>query len=327
MDAFAYPQPGLPSWEINRSAGLPEYTYRIRTTAPESLVVANGGRLVERTARDGRAVWVYDSLRPDWRMDVAIAPYAVLRDKERPLRIYHFPEDAAGAARVLDRMKAAMDLYTGWFGPLPAGDFAVIEVPEGYGSQADYTVVLQTRDAFLDPGKIDTLYHEISHLWGVPARDPLPPRFEAEGLAMFLQALTREKLDGTAGAVAARIDRCRELFRKAVGRDAKLAATAMIDYGKTGMTDASYTKGMVFFALLREVMGEKAFLDGVRSFSSAYRESGATAAQFLEHFRSASPADLGPLFRDWVTGAASSELLTGPATFVEIAARYRPAGR
>ncbi|MDD8026245.1 MAG: M1 family aminopeptidase [Acidobacteriota bacterium] len=327
METFAYPQPGVPCWEINRAAGLPEFSYRVRTAVPESLTVANGGRLAERTVRDGQAVYVYEGLRPDWRIDVAVAPYRILRDERRPLRVYHFADDAAGAARVMAGMKAAMDLFAGWFGPLPGGDFSVIEVPEGYGSQADYTVVLQTRDAFLDPDKIDTLYHEISHLWNVPARDPLPPRFESEGLAMFLQALARERLDGRADAVAARVARSRESFRKAAARDAKLAGIPMIDYGKAQRTDASYTKGMVFFALLHEILGEEAFLAGVRSFVGTYREKGATAAQFLKHFSDASPADLASLYRDWVTGAASSEFLSGTASFAEILGRYRPSGR
>lgn len=323
MDPFAYPQPGVPSWAINRAGGLPEYDYRIRATVPETHVAANGGRLVERTAADGKATYVYESLRPVWRMDVAVAPYEILRDDDRPLRVYHFRDDAEGAGRVMAAMKAAMDLFTGWFGPLPGdGDFAVIEVPEGYGSQADYTVVLQTRDAFLDPERLDQLYHEISHLWSVRARDPLPSRFESEGLAMFLQYLARERLEGRTDAVAAGLARVRESFRKSIARDARLAGIPMIDYGKAQTTDLSYTKGMIFFALLHRLMGEESFLGTLRSFVAAYRETGATAVQFMTHFAAAGPAALRAVFEDWITGTSSSDLLLGPETLEEIFSRY-----
>ncbi|MGE5415019.1 MAG: hypothetical protein ACM3NW_12640, partial [Syntrophomonadaceae bacterium] len=77
-DADAYPTLRPPSWEKIRAAPLPEFDYLARITVPETHVVANGGLLVERTARDRRATYVYRNLRPAWRMDFAIARFRTL---------------------------------------------------------------------------------------------------------------------------------------------------------------------------------------------------------------------------------------------------------
>ena len=88
-DADAYPTLRPPSHAKIRAAGLPSFDYSARITVPESHVVANGGRLVERTVENGRASYVYRNMRPAWRMDFAIAPYRTL---DAPgLRVFALP--------------------------------------------------------------------------------------------------------------------------------------------------------------------------------------------------------------------------------------------
>ena len=94
---------------------------------------------------------------------------------------FAFPEDAQGGRDLLGSLTAALALYSQWFGPL--ADFrglTVIEVPNGFGSQADAAAIVQEAGAFKDRAGRDTFYHELSHLWDVPANDPLPCRFESE---------------------------------------------------------------------------------------------------------------------------------------------------
>ena len=72
----------------------------------------------------------------------------------------------------------------------------MIEVPDGWGSQADVTCILQTAAAFRDPARLVEVYHEVSHLWNVPATDLPSPRWD-EGLATFLQFRMADERDGT----------------------------------------------------------------------------------------------------------------------------------
>ena len=144
----------------NRRAGLPEYDYTARITVPASHTVANGGALVERREAGVTVTYVYRSLKPSWRMDFAVARFTTLRDGD--LAVHHLPDDSAGARRILGAMSRTLKLYTRWFGPLRgSAAFAVIEIPDGWGSQADVTSILQSAAAFRDPRREYELYHEI----------------------------------------------------------------------------------------------------------------------------------------------------------------------
>ena len=188
MDGLAYPVVGVPSDAANRAAGLQAYDYRINITVPDSYQAANGGCFLGKVSRDGHTTFSFRNIKPAWRMDVAIAHYRVLEEASNQLTVFHFPQDAAGGASVLKAMKDSMALYASWFGVLSgAQGLTIIEVPEGYGSQADVTAILLTRNAFNDPARLTDLYHEISHLWFVKPLDAAPSRLESEGLAMLLQ--------------------------------------------------------------------------------------------------------------------------------------------
>ncbi|MGE5741024.1 MAG: hypothetical protein ACM32H_03215 [Candidatus Aminicenantes bacterium RBG_16_66_30] len=323
-DSLAYPQIGLPSWKTNRAAGLRNFTYTVSLTVPSPLVVANAGDLVSKEDKDGRTTSVYRSRVPSWRIDIAAADYTVVEGEGGKFRIFSFPDDAEGARKLLDSLTATVALYTRWFGPLPAfPGLTVIEVPAGYGSQADVAAVIQEAGAFKDPAGRYTFYHELSHLWNVTANDPLPPRFESEGLAMFLQHLVQEKLEGKAGAVDAAVSASLDRLAKNFIEHPAWKSTPMIDYGKKDLTDLSYRMGQILFYLLYKQLGEEAFLETAGSFYQDYRATGATAAQFVEHVKKRSRVNLDAIFEDWVFTPRAAEIVAAGTSLQDLVSRYR----
>lgn len=323
-DCLAYPMIGYPSWTETRALGMQAFDYEVSVTVPDSLVVANGGRARGAVTKDGLSTYSYRNILPAWRIDLAVAKYGVIEDRENGFKVFHFPQDLEGAKRVLQALRESTALFSGWFGPAQgAAVFSVIEIPEGFGSQADVTSALQTRDAFRDPDQLVQLYHEVSHRWNVRSLDPQPPRFESEGLAMFLQNLAREKLEKQPGSVAKGAERLRDYFRREYKADIKARTTPMIDYGKENLTDVSYSKGMLFFDILYKMAGEDAFLKAVGGFYQAYKDRGATAGEFLTYLQKTLPFPLDVFFKDWVYGTASSDDLLGPQSLDEIARKYK----
>jgi hypothetical protein len=325
LETLAYPVVGGPNFTANHAMGLQSFDYEISVTVPDSLVVANGGRLAGVTRDNGRATYAYRNILPAWRIDLPIANYETLEDAGQKLKVFFFPDDREGARRLLDALGRTVALYTSWFGPAdPAAGLTVIEVPEGYGSQSDVTAILQTRDAFLDPGKLPELYHEVSHRWNVRALDPLPPRFESEGLAMTLQYLAQEKLDDKPGSLDRGAERLRDYFRRQCARNALARTTPIIDYGTRDLTDLSYSKGMLFFYALYKLAGEEDFLKTVGGFYQEYRDRGATAAEFISYLKARLGLPLDRFLQDWMFGTTSSDDLLGPASLAEIIGKYKP---
>jgi hypothetical protein len=323
-DGFGYPVVGYPAEKVNRRAGLQSYDYTLSVTVPEDLVVANGGRLTGKSTIDGQTTYTYTNTKPAWRMDMPIAPYGIVEDKQDNLKIFHFPEDKDNALTIMQAMQKTLQLFTNWFGP--ADDFqgfTLIEIPEGYGSQTDVTSILQTADAFKNRGNLTALYHEISHIWNVRDNDPLPDRIESEGLAMFLQYLVQEKFGDKQDATAKGYERLHDRFRQQCKRNPRCKEVPIIEYGNEDLTDLSYTKGMLFFYLLYHVMGEKDFLDAAGTFYQKYKKTGASTKEFLDHIQQRSKQNLEKLFDEWIFGTESSRLVLENTPVEDLIQRYR----
>jgi hypothetical protein len=320
MDSYAYPQPGYPSFAANSVLSLPSYDYLARITVPDSLTVANGGRLVDRSVAGGRATFTFANLRPAWRMDFAIAEYAIL--EEGPVRVVHFTEDAAGARRVLEAAEASLRLFSEWFGPLQ-GDagFTFIEIPDGWGSQADVTAVIQTAAAFKDPARIFEVYHEISHLWNVTATDSPSPRWN-EGLAEFLQLLAIEHIDGRK-VRDVEVERTLQSIRRRFVEKPAYREIPMVDYGKEQVTGLSYRVGMIMFDVLHRLVGHERFAQIVGEYYRRHSDTGGTTKDLVQLAGRVSERDLSGFFDDWLYTTRWYDLVESGATVDDLVDRYR----
>lgn len=320
-DAEAFPRVGYANRAVNRSAGMPSYTYRARINVPDSLVVANGGALVSREFDEGRAIYTYRSLAPSWRMDFAIGPYLELR--EGPVRIFYLPPDSVGAAYMATATRRGLALFEDWFGPLhgePA--LTLIEIEDGFGSQTDVVTILQAAAAFRDTMRVRELYHELSHLWNPPDLDRPSPRWN-EGLASLLEDLAVEALhdrEVVYGYMARLI-----AWLKDVAPGNGWSTTAMIDYGRAGKTDASYSVGQLMFYVLYRTVGPEEFRRIVGGFYQANAVSGGSTDDFVAYATDVAGPQLEPLFRDWVYTTAWWDLVREAHNVDQLVAHYATA--
>lgn len=321
-DAWAFPEVGYPSVAVNRRAPLPSFDYLAHITVPESLVVVNGGRLVARTVAGGSATFDYQSVKPSWRMDFAIGDYAVIQDG--PIRVAYLRRDSVGAGRVAVNTRRSLNLFTVWFGPLPGEpSLTILELEDGYGSQADVATILQAAAAFRDSSRDHELYHEVAHLWNPPAKDLPSPRWN-EGLSSFLENLAEEQLTGRPVADA-RADRLLDWLRDIAPRREQLTRVPLIDYGKEQMTDFSYSEGALLFHLLYGVVGAERFRAIIGGFSRQYATTGASTSDLVSYAGRTARMNLKPLFDDWVFTTGWWAAIKDGATYPELVRRYRAA--
>ncbi|MBX2990118.1 MAG: hypothetical protein KF749_03010 [Bacteroidetes bacterium] len=294
-DCKAYPELGYPSAATNRRFPRQSFDYRIRVTIPDSLVAVNGGAFVSREDRNGQSTFMFTNLKKAWRMDVAIAKYRELSDGK--MKVCYLEKDSVGATMVLRYMKRTIALFSSWWGPLrDFQSFSIIEIPNGYGSQADVSSILQTAAAFNDSTELRQMYHELSHLWNVKLNE-ISPRWE-EGLASFVEYLTIEKLEHRAYldyVTAWYLDH----FKKKLSTDKELRMTPMCDFGAKAMTDHAYSLGMIAFRVLYEIVGESKFHRIVRELYQRYSGSASTTKAFANLASEVSNVDLSGFFNDW----------------------------
>jgi len=318
-----YPVVGYPSWRATKLAGLPDFDVELRVTVPDSLVVAYGGELQGITRADGKATYHYRNSRPAWRIDIAIAPYEIM--ERDGLKLFHFAEDRVRAETVAGGFLRAMDQYTEWFGPLHGfGGYAIIEVPTGYGSQADVNNILLQASAFQNTDELTQLYHEGSHLWNVELTDRPSPRWD-EGMAMFLQVLLVDVFAGdeSLSAVEGLAGRMRSRLSRQFENEPRLGEIPPVEYGKEDVTDLSYRVGMLMFGVLHQLIGQEGLNQLVGGFYQEHHGGGASTADFVALANSVAPLDLDRFFQDWLYGTGYTRFLDGDLTLAQIADSYR----
>jgi predicted methyltransferase len=323
-DSLAFPLLARPSFRSMIAAFESPFTYRVETEVPVGYVVACGGREIETRSEKKSIIFAFESHKPTWRIDVAVARFKIIGDEGGKIRIYAIPGDEGEGQRILAATQKSFRFYSGLFGN--AGrfpGFTIIEIPEGWGSQAGDFYVLQTAAAFRDKARISELYHEIAHNWNAKAKPEIQRcRYFDEAFASYFQGLAIKEFEGEE-AFAKYMTRLRDRFLQSCEKDEKNGSTPIADYWKEERGENSYTKGAWSLFVLHQAVGETVFPVLMAGFLREFRTREADFADFQSFAEKTSGLNLGPFFKEWIFGAESTRLLREKMAAAEIAARYR----
>lgn len=322
-DTYSYPILAKPSIAFLKKNINNNFTYKLCITVPDSLMVANGGRLLSKQTGNGNSTYNYESKKPNWRIDIAISTYQF--ETTDRLDIFYFPNDSANAKTLLTHGNEIMQLYTQWWGKLKNDNsITLIETEELSGGQADETAILLPQESF----KADDyahLYHELSHLWNVKINEKqgLSPRWE-EGLATFCQYYVNEHFNTKKNGL---LDRAANSTLRSLKRnfssEPEMYEIPMYEYGNKGKTAYSYNQGMVMFTVLYKWLGKEKFNLAIRSFYEKYHNTGATTNEFTNLWeKTLRTKELKEFFNDWIYTTNYISFIKNNNTIDEIANHY-----
>lgn len=321
-DGFGYPVVGYPSDPEMMAITRERYEYAIDVTVQKDLRVVSGGELIQVKETDEETTYSFRSKKPSWRLDIAIADYlAIERNRNK---VFCFRTDTAAAKAMLDALEKTVETYSEWFGDIKDyKGYTIVEVPEGYGSQADVSSFCLTADNFKNPKDNSGLYHELSHLWDIIPFENEPCRLESEGRAQFLQFLLSEKFDNKGDAISNAIQRYLNDIQKNFRKNAGYQAIPVRDYGISNMTEYSYTLGMIFFAMFYDLAGKENFNKAIRSYVSGDYKNGASLDDFVGCCKKYAFFNAEKFFNDWIYSVNAIKLIVDGASYEELKALYR----
>ena len=323
-DSLAYPVLARASFQSFVNAFRQAFTYRVETEVPAGYIIACGGRPVETKTATPNIAFVFESYKPTWRIDIAVAKFKMIEDEGRKIRVFAIPEDEGEGRRILEAAQKSFRFYSGLFGDV--GDFpgyTIIEVPEGWGSQASDYYILQSAAAFRDKGRTSELYHEIAHSWNVRVKLGIQRcRYFDEAFASYFQGLAIREFEGEE-AFQKYMTRLRDRFLQSCERDEKNGSTPIADYWREERGENSYTKGAWSLFVLHQVVGESVFRSLISGFLREFRTREVDFEDFQGFAEKAAGKKLDRLFKEWIFGAESSPLLRDKLDADKIAERYR----
>jgi hypothetical protein len=254
-------------------------------------------------------------------LNIAIAPYKVA--EADGIRVYALPADAARAENIVNAGRQAVMLLERWYGPLAAKPrVTVVEIPEGFGSQASATAgIILDAAAFKDKAELPQFYHELSHFWNAPDLDAPSPRWN-EGLATYLQFRLASEIDGFQGTPDV-LERARSRVCTADARR-DLERIPFARFGREGRTDWAYSVGLLMFSGLGEVIGEAQLDGGLRQYVQAHLLKGGTTAELTATLAGASGSQKAAAFlHDWMDTTEWVAPVCSAPSFGDALARWR----
>jgi aminopeptidase N len=312
----------FPSWDEPDD----RTTSELLATVERPFEVIGNGRLVEVTdLPGGRRTfhWLMEQPHSTYLVSVVIGEFSHLHDSWHGVPIESYVPQALAdrAARAFGHTADVMDFFSQATGhPYPWAKYSQATVygfmwegMENISATTETVDTLRDARAELDMTSDDLVAHELAHQW---FGDLVTCRswdhvWLNEGMATYFEALYHQHHAGAAGAdeLAWKLDGSRlNYLREDRERYRRPLVTARY-VNPIRMFDAhTYDKGALVLHMLRDLVGEGGWWQGVRTYLARHALGTVTSRDLETAFEDASGGELGALFDQFVYGAGYPEL-------------------
>ncbi len=274
--------------------------------------LGNGRALSATPMRDGLVLHRWRTTRPYSPYLYGFAAGAFARESVRTAHGDLVYLDASGDHRSLKSLFARAPAIAAFLAdkagmPLPDLRYAQLLAPGGEAQEAaGFALIGKTEldREQTDPTSAWIIVHEMAHQWwgNLVTCATWQDFWLHEGIATFMVAAWQEHLSGDA-AYQRELDTARRRLNQArtAGYDKPLAWPGK--YPSLSVRRAvQYSKGALFLAHLRTVLGEDAFWNGLRRFTKDHAGGTVTSKDFQNAMETTSRRDLSAVFAEWVYG-------------------------
>ncbi len=280
-------------------------------TAPDHYRVISNGLLKEETGLPGglrRTHWVEAVPIPTKVMVVGASRFAVqyvdtLRNV--PVQSWVYPQDRE--AGFFDYAPAApiLTFFDSLVGPYPYEKLANVQSKTRYGGMENAGNIFYNEKAIHGKKNLDMerlVAHEIGHQWfgnSVTEKD-WPHVWLSEGFATYLADVYVEHAYGPERMAEYLQKERKEVFDFAKENPALPVVVTQPTDLMALLNPNSYQKGAWILHMLRQLVGDDAFWQGLRTYYSRYRNANAATEDFRQVMEEVSGKDLAGFFKQWL---------------------------
>ena len=276
--------------------------FRIRVRAPAGFDAVTSGKRVDRRTREGSIISVWETSYPLDGLTLCAGNY-IIRETlagELPVYTYFYPENDALAESYLAAATEYLQFYAELFGPYPFEKFAVVEnfFPTGYGFPS---FTLLGSQVIRLPFIVKTsLPHEIAHCWWGNGVLVAPDSGNwSEGLTTYVSDYLFKEKESPEKAYEYRLNILRD-YATLVDPDNDIPLDRFKARFNPALRAVGYGKSAMVFHMVRRLVGEKPFWEGLREIYREKRFQYVSWNDFAVIFGNKSGRDLTDFFRQWV---------------------------
>lgn len=316
----------------------PMFSFRVNLNLPADQRALVPGRLLAESLPQGqqgryRASFEFaqltdgiDLLAGPWRIKEKLLPSdAKTGTPALRLRTY-FPAkldaEPGLAEAYLEDSRRYIERYSQEIGAYPYSEFSIVAspLPTGFGMPTlTYIGADVLRLPFI---RASSLGHEILHnWWGNGVYVNYQQGNWSEGLTTFMADYAFKESAANDGGRDMRLGWLRDFA--ALSNEAQQPLRAFRSRTHSASAAVGYGKAAMFFVMLRDQIGEKAFRQGIRDFWAKNQFRVATWSDLQSAFAAASGQDLKAFFAGWLDAVGAPKLVVPEAQLRAAGNRYQ----
>jgi aminopeptidase N len=289
-------------------------TFRVTVDGPADWEVVSQDKLEKEEKRTNGKTTVWSSEHPVPFLNLLAGAYRVTAREVGGVRLaaYFDDEEAPLADEYLDAAGRYLEADVKLLGPFPFHSFSIVEVPFPVGEAYPSFTLLGREVVKRRYTQNSTLGHELVHDWFGNSVFPEEEGNWSEALTAYLTDQDPAEREGGDQALRDRLHLLAEY--SALVNDRNDYPLSAFREKETPVDQAiGYQKGAFVFLMLREMIGDEVFFDGLRQFAKEWRGKAAGWEEIRLSMERASGKALGWFFEQWVKRKGAPKL-TGEAT-------------
>jgi len=298
---------------------------RITYDVPDGVTVASSGRPGGSKSAGGRSRQMFTVDRP-LDFSFAAAPYFHREKNVGGVRlgIYLLRGGDPKADLYLREGARILECEQVLYGRYPFDGYAVVEIPSdetgALGGSSEQGMNLFPLGVLPEDGfPLLLVAHEMGHSWWGNLVGSASGPIIGEGLAQMTAVMCLHEFEGEKAmrsflksGVRGYAQSATQYFLRFAGpggKDYPLGAPAQGSDAVAALHDIADTKGMFVYEMLREQIGHRAFVGGLRAVVERFAGKSATLSDLRTAWESASGKDLTSFFRQWMERTGGPELV------------------
>ncbi|MDP4128813.1 MAG: M1 family metallopeptidase [Bacteroidota bacterium] len=281
-------------------------------TAPACYQVISNGLKIEETDLEGnrrRTHWRQSVPISSWLFVLGVAKFAVKHGKTfegKPIQTWIYARERETGFYDLEEITMkVLRYFSDYIGPFAYEKLANVEASKvGGGMETASAIYYDDRimNGKSDNRLRDVAIHEIAHQWfgNAVTENDWDDVWLSEGFATYFTLLFQEHAYGHDEFINGLLEGRKRVFEFYKKNPAYTIIHENTAEEHEVTTIQTYQKGAWILHMLRNLIGDEAFQNGIRAYYQRFFNATATTTDFKSQMEKASGRDLGQFFRQWL---------------------------
>lgn len=280
------------------------------TTSKQYIVAGTGVKIQEKIEDNHKTTTFYAKVVRDFAL-VLSNKFSIINHTLKNINIEYYYFNDAEPNRSLQAGVDAINTFSELFGTYPYSTYSIVQTDFVYGGMEYPNLVMISNSIDNKDDFINVIIHETAHQWwyGMVGNDAFTYPWLDEALTEFSTLLFYDNCEGYNLTHSQMVEIAKEnytlfisVYEDVLG-DIDTSMRAVSKYStEPEYTYCTYVKGVLMYDSLYNLIGEKKFVESLKTYFENNKFSNTTPNNLIQAFNEITKQDFNNFFSSWTNG-------------------------